>query len=798
MDSTFAPPSTADRPPGPDTFGPEAPSTAAAGHVSLVPPQLLERIKIGPAPSWVAERPVEIIEATKGGINPGYLLDWQYHAERHEGYTRSVRRLGTMNAVHEASQWRVNIDPLTSRLTIHALIVRRGAQANDNARPERLRVLQREQGLEYQILSGRLTVVVLLEDVRVGDILDIRYTIEARDQLFPDHFSESLTIPYWTLRELYWSVRFATGRPMRWKSYDPKMTPAIREEGAETEWTWHLSKLPGSEPEPNVPGWYFDDPWIQVTDFASWEAVAAGLATAWQEDLQHPEVIRLVESITAETADPTARAERALTYLQDEVRYLSVDSELGGRVPTSPGVVIKRGFGDCKDKSFAAAHLLRLLGIPACPVLVNTVLHQSVQEFLPMPGIFNHAIVEYEVEGVRRWVDVTASLQGGSLLSRTTARFKLGLPIGPGVTELEEISSSDDKAADYRELRETFLIDTSGRPSTLRVCVTARGREADLWRHSLTFEGETKFARDRERFYQQLFSGLHRVGTLEWHDDRERNELEIAEVFDLRDIVLPTPNGRAFTFRLWAHSIQSVLGFAEAEKRQHPWALRYPCHLRHIIEIDSSGLPANIARTSLVEAKAFRFACQVQQRTGFAAVSYDVQTFADHVPAGEFDAHKAKVREVWPRTIVAGQLPAGSIVPWKARTPHNLLARRNSSVSPPKAASPPPLPSSLPPPLPGSIPPANGKTPAPPVAAIPSPIAPPLAPIPRTKPTVEPRPEKAARPKPGTAPERGPVQRPNPLPMSPAEPAKSSSSARSRRSRGRGASVQSGRASSCS
>lgn len=761
MDSDLEPAVNLEELPVADAFTPTAAADTTPATVSSVPPHLLERITVGAKPSWVVDRPVEIEEAQKGGINPGYLLDAQHHAGRNESYYRSVRRLGTMNAVREASQWRVDFDPHASRLTIHALIVRRDDRLVDNAKPERLRVLQREQGLEFLEVSGSLTVMVLLEDVRVGDILDLSYTIESRSQLFPGHFSTWVALPYWTLREFYWSVRFPKDRAMRWKTSDAKMTPAIIEDGAEIEWLWHLSKLPGAEPEPNVPGWHFADPWIQVSDFASWAEVASGAVARWKEDLQHPEVVRLVESISAEAATPTERATRALTYLQDEIRYLFVKTEVGGQIPTSPGEVIKRGFGDCKDKAFAAAHLLRLLGIPARPVLVHATLRQSVQEFLPSPDIFNHVIVEYEVEGRRRWVDVTSTLQGGSVLSRPTALYKLGLPIGPGVDDLEEITS--ERVDDFRELKETFSIATTGRPSTLRVHVIARGREADQWRNFLRFDGETRFAKLREQHYQQLFSGAKRIGNLEWHDDRERNELEIGELFDIPDLTVRVGQNRQYYFRLLAHSIIAVLGYSESEKRKHPWALPFPCHIRHIIEIDSASVPQNLARGARLDGRAFRFGCQVQQRSGFFSVTCDLRVLKDHVTAEEFDAHKMQVREVVPSLILSGLLPPGAIVPWKSRSTQNLIQRRGTAAAAPSPRSSQADPNSA-------------------EASLPD-IAPPLAPAPPRAANKSRASEKEATPR-----EPGAIRRPNPRPVPatppppPPPPGEATNGARSSRS----------------
>ncbi|MEP6669863.1 MAG: DUF3857 domain-containing transglutaminase family protein [Chthoniobacter sp.] len=752
MESTFAPPPATDFSPGPDALTPEPAPAAAADTISVIPAQIAEQITIGPVAAWVIERPLDDAARQHKGSNPVLLLDGQHDAGRQESYVRRVTRLDTISAVHQASQWRLDFDPATQRITIHSLLVRRGDHSVDNAQPDRLRVLQRESGLESLILHGRLTIVVILEDVRAGDILDASYTVHSQERIFPEHFCRLTSVLSCALRDFHWRVCFPTGRAMRWKSNDPKLTPAIREEQGATEWSWHLENLPGSEPEPNVPGWHFENPWIQVADFASWAEVASGLVAAWPEELQHPEVLRLIASITSEAATPALRAERVLTFLQDEIRYLSVDTELGGQIPASPGVVLKRGFGDCKDKSFLAAHLLRLLGIPTRPVLVDTELHQSVGDYLPMPGAFNHVIVEYEVDGRRRWIDVTLPYQGGSVLSRPTAQFKLGLPLGPGVEDLEPIPS--DESNDGLELRETFFLDTSGRASSLRVQVTATGREAEKWRRSLAHDGVEAFARQRELFYQQLFAGTQRVGKLEWQDDRAHNELVLAEAFDLRDVLFPTPDGKFFLFRFRAHAIQSVLGFFESGKRRHPWEMRFPCRIRHIIEMDSSGLSQNLGRNAHVEAKAFRFSCHLEQRSGMSSVTYRVQVLADHVPAKEFEEHKEKVREVWPLTIVMGQLPRGSTVPWRNRAPENLLPRRIPRAAPPSLAQPS-----------GTAEPGSRAATDP--APVPSgEVAPPLASrASLEKGSVVPRRDKLAPARfPAAVLERGDVKRPNPLP----------------------------------
>jgi hypothetical protein len=116
----------------------------------------------------------------------------------------------------------------------------------------------------------------------------------------------------------------------------------------------------------------------------------------------------------------------------------------------------------------------------------------------------------------------------------------------------------------------------------------------------------------------------------------------------------------------------------------------FPCHLRHVLEIDAPGLPQGLAKPAMVEGDTFRFSTQVQQRAGLVSISFDLLVLADHVTAANFEHHKAKVRAVWPHLLVDAVLPAGRTVPWGAHTPRNLLRRKVARTSANTAPAQPP------------------------------------------------------------------------------------------------------------
>ncbi len=653
-----------------------------------VSPSLHDRLNVAPPEDWVALREeADCAAPAVNGTNPVLLLDRQHHVARRESYERVVRRLDTMQAVHEAAQWRLTFDPGMQWLTLHALTVRRAGASRDHAQPGAIRLLQREEGLDRLVVDGWVTAVVLLEDVRVGDIVDASYTLRTVPRILPDHCWLFASVPsHLPLQRFRLAVRFPQSAVLRWKSSAGTFAPAVSEAGDETVWTWSAEGLPAEEREPGVPGWHLVERWVQVSDLASWGEVAAGVTAAWGEHFADPELLVVAEEITAAAATPADRCARALTFIQDEVRYLSLETGFGGQIPAPPGTVLRRRFGDCKDKSFLAAHLLRRLGIPARPVLVSTVLRGTVEELLPMPAAFNHAVVEYEIEGQRRWVDVTRPQQGGGAFLRPVPDFGRGLPVAPGVTELER-QPEPPATRDLYELHETFFVDTAGRTSTLRILLTTRGCEAETLRQSFAHEGAETIARQREQFYLRLFPDLKRVGRLEWRDDREANEFLLGEAYDAQRLLVPGPDASVGIFEFPAYLIRSLLTFPDTAKRRQPLALPHPCNVEHRIEIESPAIERGAKQSGRSQGAPFAFAYSIAQQPGRFSASFSLRTRVDTVPAEKFTGFKEKVAEVWGWTLIRFPLPLGVAVPWGHRQTGRLLPKARVGAAPAAAVA---------------------------------------------------------------------------------------------------------------
>lgn len=114
------------------------------------------------------------------------------------------------------AQGSVNFDPGYQRLTFHTLNVIRGGKVLGRLGSTRIQVLQRETELEYLIYDGSMTASTMLDDVRIGDIVEYAYSIAGSNPVFRNHAAGTLS--------LAWSV------PLE-RAYTRLLMPAARSSG---------------------------------------------------------------------------------------------------------------------------------------------------------------------------------------------------------------------------------------------------------------------------------------------------------------------------------------------------------------------------------------------------------------------------------------------------------------------------------------------------------------------------------------------------------------------------------------
>jgi hypothetical protein len=650
-----------------------------------------DRIRMGPVPGWVDSCPYRIDFKAKEAGDVTYLLfDQQIHAGLGQTYFHVALRLETMEAVHNESPWRLNFEPGHQQITLHSIKTWRGKAQFDHANLSSARVVNRQAA--GSALQDRLALLLMLDDIRPGDVLEWCYTVESRPLLLPEHCASIFTLPAGAaVGKFYFSVLFNPSRPMQWRSSVPEWQPVEKQDKGGILWVWTRDNYPGLRAEENTPDWHIAYPWIQISDCPDWGTIAAAFAEAWKEDEDDATVREIAGEIAAGAGSIIEQTEKAIQIVQDEYRHLAVKWELDGQPPMAPGVVARRRYGDCKDLSFLLVHLLKRLGVPARLVLANTSLGKSIAELLPAPGVFNHLLVEYQVGGETHWVDATLKSQGGDSLNRVMGGYGAGLPMAGPASHL--VAPPGPARSSVLELNESILLDALGSWSRLGVVVAARGRQAEALRREFESEGLEALAKKRLRLCVERFTHARRVGALQYRDDRAANEFFLAEVFEIKDFLTLDPKSKWYKLAIPNDYAANLLKVPEAGPRRAPFALPHPCNIVHTIELHSVALAPAVVQQRSVESEFLRFTRLRKTLAGYWTMKLTLSTLADAVPPESLEEHRETIREIRAQSAWSLLVPPGDARPNQRRDFGTLPVSWNPAFSMPAPPEPrPPVP----------------------------------------------------------------------------------------------------------
>jgi len=608
--------------------------------------------QIGPAPDWVEpySPPVNGTEIpVEAGASERFVLaDRQIRVDGLSAhYTRFVVRLLNQAGVEAESQLSVNFDPQQDQLMVHSVIVRRGDEVIDELRSARIELLRREQELENGVLTGTVTFHLLMNDVRVGDTIDYSYTINHHASEWGDrYYGRYITrwdnpVDFSRLRIL---VRAQT--PLHILNHDgAAATQRTDGDWQNTEWTWR--NLPAIVSDGSTPQWYEVHPSIALSQFASWQDVleAAGQLYAVPEGLS-PELRALVARLKSSGSSDAERALNTVRFVQEEIRYTGLEQGEGAYRPRAPEEVLKRRYGDCKDKALLAVTLLRGLGIEAAPVLVSSRLHAHVRDRQPSPANFDHVIVRVRLGDFISWMDVTLTAQGGTWATAVQPDYGAGLVLAPGSTDLSPMVIAP-AALPLMSARALFDLGKGvDHEAALSVSTLYRGAEAERMRRTLRNSTADSLTRDYLNYYKSRYSTISSGGTVQIKDDLPANELTISEIYRIEHPFEDKDGGKR-VFELNAENITELLKAPHNPVRSTPLALPFPTNESEQIEIRMPDEWAVTDEVVNISAPGFTYDSQVSHKGRTIFLEYHYRSLDDQIPVTqltEFLKQREKAR----------------------------------------------------------------------------------------------------------------------------------------------------------
>lgn len=601
-----------------------------------------------PAPTWVVDIKVEAPETipedqVKDGVY--YLLsDRQMKigdTAKAIFYSHYADYIVNQNGLDGSSQITISFDPNYQTLTFHRLQLIREGRLIDKIHTAKYSVFQREQEMEKLIYDGRLSANIILDDVRVGDVVEYSFSIEGSNPVYANNFSTSF-YTQWSvpLAQQFVRILWEKEKPLQLRAFNNSAVPDVNPHANGVEYVFTQKDITPLLENSQTPYWYDPYPWVMVTDSQSWRDVVDWAQPLYDSAVQiNGDIEAIAARITGEHKTPKARIHAALAFVQSDIRYLGLEMGENSHKPSPAAETLSRRYGDCKDKAVLLLSLLKAMNIPASAALVNTTAYKTLANYPPSATAFDHVIVHLRHDNKDWWLDPTRQFQQSSLDTLYQPDFGYALLIAPGEKALTSMAGVRHSKLVVKD--EFDLTEGAKGKGIYSIATHYYGREAERQRNSLASSSNSETAEQYLNFYKNYFPNITSLAPLLVVDENDDSSLSVAERYQIDGIWEEGKENR-FTVDFYANSIGSAVVQVEETKRKDPFAIHYPHHVVQTIRVKLADRGWSFDAEKVVERNPFfEYSSEVKfdQEKNILTLHYNYKALTDQVPAEKISSY---------------------------------------------------------------------------------------------------------------------------------------------------------------
>ena len=425
-------------------------------------------------------------------------------------------------------------------------------------RPDQVKDQQEAASLDAPMFQDTRLKVLVFPEVAVGDQLAVRYVLRRGTPLFPGHFEDLSSVPFYDNRNFLLIYDMPPSMPLYADAVGFAPVPGAGPPGRR-RYQWRYVNGDNDRIEADSVSYLDYGKRLAVSTFEDYPAFAAAFrrASAGRAD-PSPAIAALARQLTAGLPDTRARVLALSDWIRRNIRYVGVYVGPGGVVPHPASAVLDNRYGDCKDHAGLLEAMLASIGIDSSGALVNSGNAYRLPD-APTLGVFNHMITY--VPALDLFLDPTAE--------SVTAGYLPSTVLGKPVLLLRNGAFAMTPMAQPQKIRiaATVGIDRDGRGS-FHVSRTMSGAIAEPFRRAVR---DTRPV-EREQFVQRMLQGMGQKGQGVFDaglvdgggDDYSMSVSGSSANF----LNLPGPSALATTYGAWSTVGDAVATLLEERERR--------------------------------------------------------------------------------------------------------------------------------------------------------------------------------------------------------------------------------------
>ncbi len=599
-------------------------------------------------PSWVKQTQIpQTYQVPEKQLRDGvyYLLvDRQVLVKPEDTryFTAFAAEVVNQQGIEYFSQINIGFDPVYQNLLIHDFYIKRSGKRINQLDTASFKLLNQESELENNIYNGRKKLNILLQDLRVGDVIYYSYQIQGRNPVYQDLFAYRTSLN-WSVPVEKVNVRIDWQKPSKLLHYftGNETTPLeINQTDKGKEFKIVKTQITPVPIEEDTPDWF--SPWtdIQFSETQNWQTVAAWAADLYQGRFDsNDELTEVVTQIKQQANSTEQQTSLALQFVQNEIRYVGIEFGENSHRPSKASETLQRRYGDCKDKTVLLIAILKQLGIQAYPALVDTDSEHTINHNLPGVDAFNHVITQVKIADNTFWLDPTRTYQYGHLNQIYQPDYGYALIADKRQNSLTEMVRTDDYSG--ASVKEQFFIPKDNNQAvTLTVETHYKGWRAANQRRKIESDGLAQIEKSYLEYYQKEFGNVAAAETIRYQDDTTNNQITLFESYTLTDFWQQEDDKLLGNF--YTNSVASYLDKPDSLERKQPFYQTHPVNSEHTIMIEFESDTWRFSDDELYESNAFfdyRYRAQYDKSNQQLTLSYRYQSKAGFIPAADFSEY---------------------------------------------------------------------------------------------------------------------------------------------------------------
>lgn len=613
-------------------------------------------------PEWIQKFGEESLNggsiASAQGVE--YLIvEDQYYLEDYQvtRFKKLAKHAVNMNGVEECSKLLIDFNQ-NDNLIIHKILIKRNDQIIDKLNSAEMQILRREYQAERNILTGDITLSIILNDIKINDLVIVSFSLIFTNEFYVNYFSRLLQLDYGVpIYKFYLTVLFDKKKSIEYKFLNQQENIEWRESQNNNVLIIDKTSVPAKSFLKYEPYWYWKTSYLQIGIKKTWHEVALGYARYFQcSEIKEPILLNLINEIKSDRQNDEQAILSIFHYINNNIRYFSNYNPVDFIKPTDPDTTIQRAYGDCKDLVFLFHTILTHLNINSYPVLVNSVYGKSLNEVCPSGFLFDHAIILVTIDNQDYFMDLTIRQDIDSLKHIYTPYFGYGLVCDEKTECLMAINNQAGCRDTISVSEEYNIVSWEMNNIIFKSTIKLTGLSALKLRKNCADDQEKLQLWNLFKNFYQKFMEIHEIISNEIHSDPLKNNQIIYTVCYRISLKGFRNQGKKYEFEILPMDmLEYVFQTLPANLEENTdFYYGIPFSMDYQIAFTGEEIELLNAEKWIVEDDVFMFSKEAQVNLGSCSLKYQFKRLKEVIPHKDylgFLANNSRMKELTPTII---------------------------------------------------------------------------------------------------------------------------------------------------